>query len=97
MGKPRLEVTMKVDLDNILTVTAKVKGSEDFEQITIDSGKRAINVDEMLKQAEEMKQQDEHFKKCAIELNKLSHYLSRAQYDIETFKVSCVLRITIRT
>lgn len=87
-GKPQLEVTMKVDYDNILTVTAAVKGTTNCEQITIETGKRAGNVDEMLKKAAQMKDADKRIANSMSAMNKLSQYLTRSEDQIKAYKVN---------
>jgi len=76
-GVPQIEVTFKVDLNNILHVSAKEKGSGIQESVTITSDTGRLSqeeIEDMLREAEKYAEQDKHLKETINARNKLEGY-----------------------
>ena len=76
-GVPQIKVTMEVDANGILNVTAKEEGTGKSEKITITNDKGRLtkeDIERMIKEAEQYKKQDEELKKVVEEKNKLENY-----------------------
>eukprot|EP01123_Difflugia_compressa_P009052 TRINITY_DN288_c0_g1_i9.p1 TRINITY_DN288_c0_g1~~TRINITY_DN288_c0_g1_i9.p1 ORF type:complete len:692 (+),score=211.40 TRINITY_DN288_c0_g1_i9:89-2077(+) len=80
-GTPQIEVTFEIDVNGILTVTAKEKGAGVEEKVTITAEKGRLSEEEiqrMLKEAEEMAEQD----KAAKERVTARHDLENLAYSV---------------
>ena len=77
-GVPQLEVTYDIDANGMLNVSACDKSSGKTEKITIKNDKGRLSkeqVDEMIKEAERLKEEDESNLKKIEEKNKLEAYI----------------------
>jgi heat shock protein 5 len=87
-GTPQIEVTFEIDVNGILTVTASEKASGNTEQVTITAEKGRLSDEEiqrMLKEAEEMAEQDKAAKERVQARNELENlvYSVRNQLNDE--------------
>lgn len=87
-GTPQIEVTFEIDVNGILTVTATDKATGNIEQVTITSEKGRLSEEEiqrMLKEAEEMAEQDKAAKERVQARNELENlvYSVRTQLNDE--------------
>jgi len=76
-GQPQIEVTFEVDVDGILNVSAEDKATGNREQITITSDKDRLSqqdIERMVKEAEEMAEQDKRLKETVEAKNQLENY-----------------------
>ena len=77
-GTPQIEITYEVDANGILSVSAIEKSSGKSEQITITNDSNRLSqdeVDRMIKEAEQYKEQDDMLKEKVEAKNKLESYL----------------------
>lgn len=77
-GVPQIEVSFDVDANGILNVTALDKGSNKKSNITITNDKGRLSkeqIDEMLKKAEQYKEEDDKKKENIEAKNGLENYL----------------------
>jgi L1 cell adhesion molecule like protein len=77
-GVPQIEVSFDVDANGILNVTALDKGSNKKSNITITNDKGRLSkeqIEEMLKKAEQYKEEDEKRKENIESKNGLENYL----------------------
>jgi len=77
-GEPKIEVTLQIDSNGILNVSAQEKGTGKTEQITItnDTGRLSKEqIEEMVKNAERYKSEDEMIKKKIDAKNGYEHYV----------------------
>ena len=77
-GTPQIEITYEVDANGILSVSAIEKSSGKSEQITITNDSNRLSqdeVDRMIKEAEQYKEQDDILKEKVEAKNKLESYL----------------------
>merc|ERR1712014_305251 len=75
-GQPQIEVTFEVDANGIMNVTAVEKSKGITKNITITNDKDRLTseqIDQMVKDAETNKAQDEIRKKTITEKNQLEH------------------------
>jgi heat shock protein 5 len=87
-GSPQIEVTFEIDVNGILTVTAQEKASGKIESVTITAEKGRLSDEEiqrMLKEAEEMAEQDKAAKERVTSRNDLENlvYSVRNQLNDE--------------
>jgi heat shock protein 5 len=87
-GTPQIEVTFEIDVNGILTVTAQDKATGNQEQVTITAEKGRLSEEEiqkMLKEAEEMAEQDKAAKERVLARNELENlvYTVRNQINDE--------------
>jgi heat shock protein 5 len=87
-GTPQIEVTFEIDVNGILTVTASEKAGGKTEQVTITAEKGRLSDEEiqrMLKEAEEMAEQDKAAKERVQSRNELENlvYSVRNQLNDE--------------
>jgi heat shock protein 5 len=87
-GTPQIEVTFEIDVNGILTVTAQDKATGNSEQVTITAEKGRLSEEEiqrMLKEAEEMAEQDKAAKERVQARNELENlvYTVRNQINDE--------------
>jgi len=77
-GVPQIEVSFEVDANGILEVSATEKGTGKIEKIQIknDNGRLTQEeIDKMVKEAEEFKEEDELFKKNINSKNELESFI----------------------
>lgn len=77
-GEPQVDVTFDVDANGILSVKAEEKGSGNKESITITNDKGRLSEDDierMVREAEEMKEEDEKQKKKVETKNDLENVI----------------------
>jgi heat shock protein 5 len=77
-GVPQIEVTFDIDVNGILTVSAQDKESGKSEQVTITSDKSRLSeeeINEMVRKAEEMKEEDNKIKNTVIAKNNLESFV----------------------
>ena len=82
-GVPQIEVTFEVDANGILQVSAEDKGTGKSEKITITADKNRLTKDEierMVAEAEQFKDEDEKVKERVDARNKLEGYC----YNLKT-------------
>jgi len=75
-GQPQIEVTFEIDVNGILTVSAEEKSSGKVEQVTITSDKGRLSdeeIERMIKEAEEMADQDKEAKERVLARNELEN------------------------
>jgi len=87
-GSPQIQVTFEIDVNGILTVTALEKASGNVESVTITAEKGRLSDEEiqrMLKEAEEMAEQDKVAKERVLSRNDLENlvYSVRNQLNDE--------------
>lgn len=90
-GVPQIEITYKIDANNILNVTAVEKTSGKSNSIVITNNKgrlSKIEIEKMIAEAEKYKEEDEKIKKTVEAKNKLEGYISgwKSQLDNENIK-----------
>ena len=85
-GIPQIDVTFKLDANGILTVSAKDKGTGKENSVTITNDKGRLSkedIDKMVKEAEEFKEQDEKFIKKVESKNQLETIIFGAEQSLE--------------
>lgn len=85
-GEPQIEVTFNVDSNGILSVSAEEKGASNKEQITITNDKGRLSEEEierMVREAEDFKDDDEKLKKKIEAKNQLEGYIYTAKTKLE--------------
>jgi molecular chaperone DnaK len=87
-GIPQIEVTFDIDANGIVSVSAKDKKTDKEARITITdgSGLSKEEIERMVKEAEEHKEEDEKIKSDLKKLNEAEAYLYAAREGIENFK-----------
>jgi len=77
-GVPQIEVTFDIDVNGILTVSAQDKESGKSEQVQITSDKSRLSeeeINEMVRKAEEMKDEDNKLKNTVIAKNNVESFV----------------------
>lgn len=77
-GVPQIEVTFDIDANGIMTITAVEKGSGKSKNITITNDKGRLSkeqIEEMVKKAEQFKEEDEKLRENVEVKNGLENYL----------------------
>jgi len=77
-GVPQIEVIYELDANGILTVSASEKSSGKQQKITITNDKERLTkeqIDEMIKKAEQLKEEDENNYKRVESKNSLESYV----------------------
>ena len=85
-GVPQIEVSFDIDANGILNVSAEDKGTGKSQKITIknESGKLSKEeIEKMIKEAEEFKQDDEKAKQRVDAKNDLENYLFNLKSSME--------------
>ena len=85
-GIPQVQVTFDVNADGILSVSAEEQGSDNKESITITNDKGRLSEEEierMVREAEEMKEEDEKLKKKVEAKNDLENTIFSATSTIQ--------------
>ena len=103
-GVPQIEITYDIDANGILNVTAVEKSSGKSQKITITNDKSrlsAADIERMVKEAEQFKEQDNEMKLNIEAKNNLENYIYSVKSSILDEKVSSALsdqdKITINT
>ena len=103
-GVPQIEITYDIDANGILNVTAVEKSSGKSQKITITNDKSrlsAADIERMVKEAEQFKEQDNEMKLNIEAKNSLENYIYSVKSSILDEKVSSALsdqdKITINT
>jgi L1 cell adhesion molecule like protein len=76
-GTPQIEITLELDANSILTVTAVEKSSNVSKKITVNNSNKLTQeqIEEMIREAELHKDEDEQQQKRIESLNKLENYI----------------------
>ena len=93
-GVPQIEITYDIDANGILNVTAVEKSSGKSQKITITNDKSrlsAADIERMVKEAEQFKEQDNEMKLNIEAKNSLENYIYSIKSSILDEKVSSVL------
>src|SRR5205085_12054166 len=87
-GVPQIEVTLEIDANGILKVTAADLQSKKKESLTVEGGQGLSKeeIDKMIREAEENRIKDEEFKANSELLNRAQTYLATFTRQIEEFK-----------
>ena len=103
-GVPQIEITYDIDANGILNVTAVEKSSGKSQKITITNDKSrlsAADIERMVKEAEQFKEQDNEMKLNIEAKNSLENYIYSVKSSILDEKVASALsdqdKITINT
>ena len=88
-GVPQIEVTFDIDANGILSVSAKDKGTGKENTITIKNNEKLTQeqIDEMIKKAEEFKEEDEKMMQRIESKNKLESYIYSMKGSLNNDKV----------
>jgi molecular chaperone DnaK len=87
-GIPQIEVTFDIDANGIVSVSAKDKKTNKEQSITIKDGSGLSNeeIEKMIREAEEKREEDEEYKKNSEILNRAKTYCHTFEKEIEKFK-----------
>ena len=86
-GTPQIEVSLDLDANGILNVTAVEKGTGKTNKITITNDKGRLSkedIDEMVKTAERFKEEDERQRKRIDAKNQLENYIYSTRNTLKT-------------
>jgi len=89
-GQPQIEVTFEIDVNGILTVSAEEKSTGKVEQVTITSDKGRLSEEEierMVREAEEMAEQDKEAKDRVLARNELENLLYSVKNQLSDEKL----------
>jgi len=98
-GVPQIEVSFDVDANGILCVSAADKGSGKEEKITITNDKGRLSqreIDEMVKNAEKYKEEDDRQRERIESRNTLENYCYQSKTLLENDKLSEEDKETVR-
>ena len=93
-GVPQIEVTFDIDANGILNVSAKDKGTNNVNHITITNNKGRLSeadIDRMVKDAEKFKAEDEAASKKVEAKNGLENYAYSLRSTLRDEKVAGVI------
>jgi len=96
-GQPQIEVTFEIDVNGILTVSAEEKSSGKIEQVTITSDKGRLSEEEierMVREAEEMAEQDKEAKERVLARNELENLLYSVKNQLNDEKLGMKEKLT---
>jgi len=96
-GQPQIEVTFEIDVNGILTVSAEEKSSGKVEQVTITSDKGRLSEEEierMVKEAEEMAEQDKEAKERVLSRNDLENLVYSVKSQLSDDKLNLKDKLT---
>ncbi|RKO97042.1 hypothetical protein CXG81DRAFT_30471 [Caulochytrium protostelioides] len=87
-GTPQIEVTFDIDADGIVNVSAKDKGTNKDQSITIaaSSGLKETEIEDMIKQAEEHAEADAARKNVIEATNRAESIVTDTQKTLEEYK-----------
>ena len=89
-GTPQIEVTFDIDANGIMNIEAKDKGSGNTQNLTITNDKgrlTAEDIERMIKEAEENKEDDLKHQECIQEKNEFENILFQTQNAISNEKI----------
>ena len=89
-GIPQIEVTFDIDANGIMNIEAKDKGSGNTQNLTITNDKgrlTAEDIERMVKEAEENKEDDLKHQECIQEKNEFENILFQTQNAISNEKI----------
>ena len=89
-GVPQIEVAFDIDANGILNVSASDKSTGKSEKITITNDKGRLNqedIDRMVKEAEQFKEEDEKIKQRIEKKNGLEGYLYNVKSTLDDEKI----------
>merc|ERR1712130_306270 len=98
-GVPQIEVTFEIDVNGILRVSAEEKGSNNKESITIKNDDNRLSpedIERMIKEAEERKEEDEQAKArvdAKNELEGLAYSMKTKSTTKKNWAVNCLKKI----
>lgn len=93
-GIPQIEVTFDIDANGILNVSAKDKGTNKVNQITITNDKGRLSqadIEQMISDAEKYKDEDDAAKKTVDAKNNLETYTYSLRANLRDEKITSVL------
>jgi len=96
-GQPQIEVTFEIDVNGILTVSAEEKSVGHVEQVTITSDKGRLSEEEierMVKEAEEMAEQDKEARERVLARNDLEHLIYSVKNQLNDEKLGMKDKLT---
>jgi heat shock protein 5 len=96
-GQPQIEVTFEIDVNGILTVSAEEKSTGKVEQVTITSDKGRLSEEEierMVREAEEMAEQDKEAKERVLARNDLENLLYSIKGQLKDDKLNLKEKMT---
>lgn len=85
-GEPQIVVSFDVNTDGILSVSAEEEGASNKESITITNDKGRLSeedIERMVREAEEMKEEDEKVKKKVEAKNNLEQFIFSVKVAVE--------------
>jgi molecular chaperone DnaK len=87
-GMPQIEVSFDIDANGIVKVSAKDKKTNKEAEITISDSQNLseVEIQRMIKEAEENKEKDEEYKSNSELLNRAQTYCHTFEKQIEEFK-----------
>ncbi|WNE40559.1 MAG: Chaperone protein DnaK [Mycoplasmataceae bacterium] len=87
-GVPQIEVAFDIDANGILSVSARDKKTNKKQSITVDSGGGLSKneIEEIIKEAEKRREEDEEFKKNSEIDNRAKTYCHTFEKEIEKFE-----------
>jgi heat shock protein 5 len=89
-GQPQIEVTFDIDVNGILTVRAEDKSTGASEEVTITSDKGRLSkeeIDRMVKEAEEMAEEDKKAKDRVLARNNLENLVYSVKNQLKDEKL----------
>ena len=89
-GQPQIEVTFDVDANGILNVSAEEKTTGKQQKITISNDGSRLNqdeIDEMIKNAEKFKEEDEKQRQTLEAKNQFENYIYHTKSTIDDDKM----------
>jgi len=93
-GTPQIEVTLDVDANGILNVSALEKGTGKAEKITITNDKGRLSKEEieaMVSEAEKYKDEDDKQKERVAAKNRLESYIFNLKSSLDTAEIKAKL------
>ena len=89
-GEPKIEISLDIDVNGVLTVSANVQNTEIKNEIKVTNRSRYSKeeIEKMKEEAEKFKKDDEEFKECVGVKNDMERLLGYVmeQTESETFK-----------
>lgn len=85
-GEPQIVVTFDVNADGILSVAAEEQGASNKESITITNDKGRLSeedIERMVREAEDMKEEDDKLRKTVEAKNTFEHYIFSVKSAVE--------------
>merc|ERR1712146_834997 len=87
-GQPQIEVTFDIDVNGIVNVSAKDKGTGKEQNVVIQSsgGLSKDQIENMVNEAEKYKEQDEAKRDLIEERNRVESQIHETEKQLENFK-----------